>query len=140
MNDTPSFGSFTHAFLTRFRDDFVKLPCLSFPVLSGCTPGKVDADDARGIKKALNDALLLQGLSELSTITVPIQPPSVWSSSSWSNNLHLNVRALLCISMTDIDMLPQTSSIYQTSAILATHIEDVTLPLRCVVLRTPSVR
>lgn len=47
MNDTSTFGSFVNAFLARFRDDFVKLPCLSFSVLSASAPSKVDADDVR---------------------------------------------------------------------------------------------
>ncbi|EKM52417.1 uncharacterized protein PHACADRAFT_211670 [Phanerochaete carnosa HHB-10118-sp] len=113
MNDSLTFGGFTHSFLTRFRDDFAKLPCLSFPVLSGSVPGMADVDDSRAVGKALNDALLLQSLSDLSTLTVPIQPPSLWSSSTWLRDLNLTF-----------------DSVYQTSAILATHVEDVTLPMR----------
>ncbi|KIP06639.1 hypothetical protein PHLGIDRAFT_24463 [Phlebiopsis gigantea 11061_1 CR5-6] len=113
INDAAAFGSFTASFLTRFRDDFTKLSCLSFPILSGCVPGRFDVDDAKSVKKALNDALLLQGLSELSALTVPIQSPTIWSQGSWSDGLDLSL-----------------SSIYQTSAILSTHLESVTLPTR----------
>lgn len=91
MNDTASFGSFTHAFFSRFRDEFTKLPSLSFPILSGYLPGRFDTDDARGMKKALNDALVLQGLSELSTLTVPLQPPASWSNGEWMDGLNMNV-------------------------------------------------
>lgn len=45
MNDTSTFGSFTHSFLTRFRDEFVKLPSFSFPILSGVDPRVADVDD-----------------------------------------------------------------------------------------------
>ena len=45
MNDTSTFDSFTHAFLTRFRDEFTKLPVLSFPIFAGVNPGHVDPDD-----------------------------------------------------------------------------------------------
>lgn len=113
MSDSLTFGGFTHAFLTRFRDDFAKLPCIAFPVLSGLLPDKIDADDSRAVKKALNDALLVQSLSELSTLTVPVQSPSLWTSGRWSQDLNLT-----------------HDSVYQTSALLATHIEDVTLPMR----------
>jgi hypothetical protein len=34
MNDTSSFGSFIYSFLMSVRDEFVKLPCLVFPLLS----------------------------------------------------------------------------------------------------------
>lgn len=91
MNDTATFGSFTHSFLTRFRYDFTKLPCLTFPILSDSLPGAVDADNPRGIKKVLNDALVLQGLSELSTLTVPLRLPSTWSPTPSFDGLDLNV-------------------------------------------------
>ena len=45
MNDTATFGSFTQAFLTRFRDEFIKLPTVMFPILSGVDPERVDVDD-----------------------------------------------------------------------------------------------
>lgn len=138
MNDSLTYGGFTHAFLTRFRDDFTKLPCLALPVLSGCLPGKMDVDDARAVKKALNDALLLQSLSDLSTLTVPIQPPSIWSSGRWLQGLNLGVCAVsFARSGKDAHTL-QLDSIYQTSALLATHIEDATLPMRSVASSTTS--
>ncbi|PSR73009.1 hypothetical protein PHLCEN_2v11113 [Hermanssonia centrifuga] len=40
--------------------------------------------------KALNDALCLQGLSELSSLNVPIQPPSTWTSTGWLDDLNIN--------------------------------------------------
>ena len=47
MNDTATFGSFTTVFLTKFRDEFVKLPCISFSALSEFDPGQLEVDDVR---------------------------------------------------------------------------------------------
>lgn len=46
MSDSAEFGSFTNAFLTRFRDDFTKLPCLTFPFLSTLAAASGVEDDA----------------------------------------------------------------------------------------------
>lgn len=46
-NDTADFGSFINSFLSKFRDEFAKLPCLSFYILSENAPNEVDADDVR---------------------------------------------------------------------------------------------
>ncbi|KAF7791259.1 hypothetical protein EIP86_002273 [Pleurotus ostreatoroseus] len=113
INDASTFGSFTHALLTQFRDEFVKLPSFSFPILSGIDPRDVDSDDSRSLMKALNDALCLRSFSELSTITVPVQHPSIWSTGFWLQGLRLDQR-----------------SFFQSSALLATHIESATLPMR----------
>ncbi|THG96789.1 hypothetical protein EW026_g5098 [Hermanssonia centrifuga] len=43
-DDTANFGSFTHTFLTRFRDEFVKLPCLL----------KEGSDDLSSLSNRLN--------------------------------------------------------------------------------------
>lgn len=45
MNDTATFGPFIHSFLTEFRDELVKLPCLSFPFLSNTLSWNPDVDD-----------------------------------------------------------------------------------------------
>lgn len=45
MNDTASFGSFVNSFLTAFRDEFVKLPCLAIPLLSDAGSRHIDVDD-----------------------------------------------------------------------------------------------
>jgi hypothetical protein len=45
----------------------------------------------RGIQKALNDASCLQGLNELSTMTVPLQSPNTWLPGSWSAALTTDV-------------------------------------------------
>lgn len=50
MNDTADFGSFTHSFLTSFRDEYVKLPCITFPFLSHRSPQQGDALDVRPLE------------------------------------------------------------------------------------------
>ena len=65
MNDTSTFGSFTHAFLTRFRDEFTKLPVISFPIFSGVDPRHVDPDDvsASDIVPTTADTTLVSSLA-----------------------------------------------------------------------------
>ena len=45
----------------------------------------------RGIRKALNDALCIQGLNELSTMTVPLQSPTTWRPGPWTAELTTDV-------------------------------------------------
>lgn len=111
--DNASFGSFCNALLTAFRDEFPKQPAFTFAVLSDAVPGDIDVDNMRDIQKALNDAFCLQGLNELSTMTVPLQSPNIWQPGSWSAALTTDLRNL-----------------YDTSAILSAHVETATLPLR----------
>ena len=42
--DNATFGAFTDAFLTSFRDEISKLPSLVFPILSNAVPGHIDVD------------------------------------------------------------------------------------------------
>ncbi|KAI0085539.1 Misato segment II tubulin-like domain-containing protein [Irpex rosettiformis] len=112
-HDTATFGSFTNVLLTKLRDGFSKLPCVTFPCLSSSIPGKIDVDNIREIKLALNDALVLQGLCELDTTTVPLQSPATWTAGEWRKDMNL-----------------PTDDFYHTSAILSTHIESATLPFR----------
>ncbi|KAI9511509.1 tubulin nucleotide-binding domain-like protein [Russula earlei] len=111
--DNASFGSFVNSLLMAFRDEFPKQPTLMFAVMSDVVPGNLEIDDVRGIRKALNDALCLRGLNELSTMTVPLQSPSNWRPGSWTAEL-----------TTDLQ------SIYEASGVLSAHFENVTLPLR----------
>ena len=79
-----------------------------FAVLSDVVPGGLDVDDVsskssvikflfdtkgqmQGIRKALNDALCLQGLNELSTMTVPLQSPCNWQPGPWPAELTTDV-------------------------------------------------
>ncbi|KAI0946047.1 hypothetical protein AcV7_010128 [Taiwanofungus camphoratus] len=112
-NDTATFGGFTDSFLTAFRDEFPKLPCLTFSILSRAFPGPSGPDDDLGTRKVINDALCLQSLDELSTLSVPIQAPATWSTGEWLEGTSLNC-----------------NSTYHTSAILSAHIESATLPLK----------
>lgn len=49
MNDAASFGSFTNSFVSDFRDDFVKLPIITFLILSEPKPVEIDVDNVTPI-------------------------------------------------------------------------------------------
>ncbi|KAH8828971.1 Misato segment II tubulin-like domain-containing protein [Flagelloscypha sp. PMI_526] len=102
LTDSSSFGAFTHTFLTSFRDEHPKLALLSLPSMSIQFDAGIE-----NIHRIIQDALLLQKLSEISTLTVPLSPPS----ASWASGIEVNSR-------------------YQSSSIVASHIESVTLPTR----------
>ena len=53
----------------------------------------------RGIRKALNDALCLQGLNELSTMTVPLQSPSTWRPGPWTAELTTDVSRSILVNI-----------------------------------------
>ncbi|KAF8491409.1 tubulin domain-containing protein [Gautieria morchelliformis] len=106
--DTPSFGSFTVSLLSRFRDEYPKLPVLSFCSLSRHDPAEVNLENTPGCVNALNDALTLNELAALLTLVVPLQSPTTWCRRPWSEHLKVD----------------------HTSALLVAHIESSTLPLR----------
>ncbi|KAJ7258754.1 mtDNA inheritance protein Dml1 [Mycena haematopus] len=113
MHDTSTFGSFVDAFVTLLRDDFAKMPLLSFPLLSDAIPSK-PVDNLLGVRKLVNDALALRSLSEMSSMNIPIQPPTTWTDEVCRNTY----------------MRANRAHAYHTSAILSAHIETATLPLR----------
>ncbi|KAI0632877.1 tubulin domain-containing protein [Trametes polyzona] len=113
LSDCATFGGFTDAFLTAFRDEYPKMPSLAFPLLSDASNVTVHAEEEQNAMKALNDALCIRSLETTSTISVPVQHPSSWQRGSWLDGLAIDL-----------------SSQYHTSALLATHIESATLPLR----------
>ncbi|KAI0351612.1 tubulin nucleotide-binding domain-like protein [Trametes cingulata] len=113
LSDCDTFGGFTDAFLTAFRDEHSKMPSLAFPLLSSASKAPVSADEELNAMKLINDALCIRSFETLSTITVPLQHPSVWRQQEWIDGLTADIR-----------------SPYHTSAILATHIETATIPLR----------
>ncbi|KAF8055192.1 mtDNA inheritance protein Dml1 [Lyophyllum atratum] len=113
MNDTSTFGGFMNSFLTSFRDQYLKLPCLAFPLLSDGISKQLAVDDFTGTRKVINDALHLRSLDELASISIPIQPTNIWPTDRWSSYLEADV-----------------NNIYHSSAILSAHIETSTLPLR----------
>ncbi|THH04135.1 hypothetical protein EW145_g5744 [Phellinidium pouzarii] len=111
--DNSSFGGFTTTFLESIRDEFNKAVVLTFPVLSGLDPSKIDVEDIAQLKTALQDAVCIRALNETATQSVPIQLPVSWQLGDWSERL-------------DIDK----ANLYQTSAVLSSHLESATLPLR----------
>ncbi|KAI0326804.1 tubulin nucleotide-binding domain-like protein [Cubamyces sp. BRFM 1775] len=113
-SDCGTFGGFTDAFLTVFRDEYPKMPSLAFPLLSNASNLRVSADEEASAMKLINDALCIRSLETLSTINVPLQHPSTWPRGKWLEDLNID----------------QPRNPYHTSALLATHIESATLPLR----------
>ncbi|KAJ7505868.1 Misato segment II tubulin-like domain-containing protein [Mycena galericulata] len=113
IHDTSTFGSFINSFLTSVRDDLGKLPLLAWPLLSNAAPVNT-VDNGRGTRKVINDALVLRGLSELSSLSIPIQSPTTWTDEVCRNTYIHASRA----------------HAYHTSAVLSAHIETSTLPLR----------
>lgn len=104
-SDNGLFGGFTHSLLTAFRDEFPRLPSLTFSFCSDANPDNVralvvhieiwihgDSPQDIGLRTIMNDALCLQSLMELSTLNVPIQTPPSWSQGLGSDNPRLNVR------------------------------------------------
>ncbi|KAI0072181.1 tubulin nucleotide-binding domain-like protein [Panus rudis PR-1116 ss-1] len=112
-NDTGTFGGFTHSLLTSIRDEVPKLPTLTFSLLSSITPRSANADESLNIARIINDAFFLRSMNELSTLTIPLQSPPTWKTGEWLDSLALN-----------------RESLYHTSALYSTHIENVTLPVR----------
>ncbi|KAG2078653.1 tubulin nucleotide-binding domain-like protein [Suillus decipiens] len=110
MHDTPTFGGFSHAFLTSFRDEFIKASTLNFSFLSGADPNHAGIDN-----RIINDALCLQSLHQLSDITFPILNPSRWSALE----SHLSQ-----------GLAYDKNSSYHTSAVISSLVETATLPLR----------
>ncbi|KAG1885650.1 Misato segment II tubulin-like domain-containing protein, partial [Suillus subluteus] len=115
MHDIPTFGGFSHAFLTSFRDEFLKASTLNFSFLSGADPNHAGIDNFLDTKRIINDALCLQSLHQLSDITFPILNPSRWSP------LESNLSQVLSY---------DKNSLYHTSAVISSLVETATLPLR----------
>ncbi|KAJ7205182.1 mtDNA inheritance protein Dml1 [Mycena pura] len=112
--DTPKFGSFATSLLTSLRDEGTKAPVLALPLLSNIVMPFNHVETRLSTRKVVNDALVLRDLSELASVSIPIQPPTAWPDD-------------LC---TNAYMHASRAHVYHTSAILSTHIETATLPLR----------
>ncbi|KAH8114858.1 tubulin domain-containing protein [Phellopilus nigrolimitatus] len=113
MFDNSSFGGFSTAFLEVIRDESPKIPVLAFPILSGADLSKINVEDLALRTTALQDAACLQTLNELATQSIPIQSPTSWNMEGWSEHI-------------DIDK----KNLYQSSAVLSSHVESATLPFR----------
>ncbi|KAG2091345.1 uncharacterized protein F5147DRAFT_723891, partial [Suillus discolor] len=111
VHDTPSFGwggGGSHAFLTSFRDEFLKAFMLNFSFSSGTDPNHGGINNI-----IINDALCLQSLHQLSDITFPILHLSRWSTLESSNLL----QGLAYI-------------LYHTSGVISSLVETAMVPLR----------
>ncbi|KAF8634727.1 hypothetical protein AX15_000741 [Amanita polypyramis BW_CC] len=116
VNDVDTFGGFTNSFLTAFRDDLSKASSLAVPVLSGASFDLPDVSDPQATRSIINDALYVRSLSEIASMCLPVGNPMSWPLNSWSHLMNFN------------------QSIYHLSAVISTHLESSTLPLR---LRRP---
>ncbi|KAM0754747.1 hypothetical protein T439DRAFT_321787 [Meredithblackwellia eburnea MCA 4105] len=117
MLTTPSsnaFGGFAASFLETVRDDFIKHPIFTTSIISNSHDWK-RPDTERSIQqRLLNDALTLQSLEELSSIIMPIQPPSSWDDHpKWTRFLR--------------DDVPKRDTYSQ---ILTTHLQSANSELR----------
>ncbi|KAF7290286.1 hypothetical protein MIND_01342600 [Mycena indigotica] len=110
VHETGSFGSFVHSLLSALHDEGTKIPVMTFPLLAEVG----SLHNRHTLRLAINDALTLRGLGELSLLNVPIQHPAAW---------HLDIFESEYIHAT-------RSHPYHMSAILSAHIESATLPLR----------
>ncbi|KAF8957165.1 mtDNA inheritance protein Dml1 [Flammula alnicola] len=113
MNDTDTFGSFMGSFLASLRDEYLKLPSFTFPVISGVASHNPDGDDTKTTRKLINEAFYLRTLNEFSSMNIPIQEPTSWPISLWNDSLGY-----------------PSNSVYHQSAVLSAHIESCTLPFR----------
>ncbi|KAJ7599384.1 mtDNA inheritance protein Dml1 [Mycena floridula] len=116
MNDASDYAGFTHSFLTHFRDELLKTPSIVFPILSGVKPGQTRQEgQIRAHNRiVVNDALYLRNLREVSALTIPLQSPTTWTEHWWSGSF----------------IKPNLGSIFDMSAVLSSHFESSTLPLR----------
>ncbi|KAF7312978.1 hypothetical protein MKEN_00982500 [Mycena kentingensis (nom. inval.)] len=115
-HDTSKFGSFINSLLLSLRDEGTKIPVIAVPLLSdaaSATPFSLP-ETRSAWRKTLNDALVLRGLSELTSLSIPLQNPSGWPEK-------------VCV---NAEIAATQSHPYHTSAILSSHVESITLPLR----------
>ncbi|KAG9313940.1 tubulin nucleotide-binding domain-like protein [Chiua virens] len=130
IQDTSIFGGFSDSLLTAFRAEHPKATLLTFACLSSISPLDANLGDSSQIKQVLNDALSLRSAADICDLTVPILSPPQWEKSTWFSGHNVNVRRRHHHLVTSEAKQRQVKSLYRSSAILSTHIETVTLPLR----------
>ncbi|KAF8200179.1 mtDNA inheritance protein Dml1 [Pholiota molesta] len=113
LNDTDTFGSFMASFFASFRDEYLKLPSICMPLISGVISEDSAGYDAKTSKKLINEAFYLRTLNEFSSMNIPIQEPAMWPKAVWNDSLGY-----------------PSDSRYHQSAVLSAHIESCTLPFR----------
>ncbi|PPQ91103.1 hypothetical protein CVT25_013141 [Psilocybe cyanescens] len=134
LNDTDTFGSFMGSFFASFRDEYLKLPSFSFPILSGPISDRdevsillaycnilINRFQTERTRKLVNEAMYLRTLNEFSSMNVPIEDPKLWPNSVWGAPLNF----------------PSTS-LYHQSAVLSAHVETCTLPFRYFLITSRS--
>ena len=71
-------------------------------------------------------------MNELSTLSIPVQSPTLWESGPWLDEIDLKVPRFICVVTIRSQNSFQRSNLYHTSSVIATHIENITLPFRSV--------
>ncbi|KAF9494734.1 tubulin nucleotide-binding domain-like protein [Pleurotus eryngii] len=111
IEDTLTFGSFIDSFINSFRDEFSRLPILSFPLLSQSIPTRSGTEGLRDLKFMINDALVLRTYNDMdSALAVPISTSAAWTFPETADKPSVDI--------------------YSASATLCSHLESSTLPLR----------
>lgn len=144
IQDTSNFGGFSNSLLSAFREEHPKATVVTFACLSSISPLDADLGDVSyhvqlvyilptlvksfQVKRVLNDTLSLQSVAELCDLTVPILSPALWETDCWFPGHDVNVRFRPPVNFETKQQ--QDKSLYRSSAILSTHIETTTLPLR----------
>ncbi|CAM0140076.1 mtDNA inheritance, partitioning of the mitochondrial organelle [Umbelopsis sp. WA50703] len=104
------FGGFTRGFLENVRDEYPKTSILTFGISNSNSPASMRNSQ----KISLNTSMAAAGISEYSSLYVPIHLPNASDiNQSWARHLTIN------------PSLP-----YHTSAILATAIETASVAWR----------
>ncbi|GAA6014540.1 hypothetical protein JCM11491_004532 [Sporobolomyces phaffii] len=83
-----AFGGFTSAFLEMLRDEFPKSTVWTTAMIHDARGWKrVDTDRSQH-QRLINTALSVQHLEELSSMLLPIQPPTTWAADApWAKYL-----------------------------------------------------
>ncbi|KAF8335795.1 Misato segment II tubulin-like domain-containing protein [Cantharellus anzutake] len=116
--DASKFASFTTSMIQLARECLPKTTALSFMVNCVQNSGLVNTHDPTACRAMTNASLAMCALEEYSDVNVPLLHPLVWRTGAWTRNLTYD-----------------SQSLYHTTALLSSHLESATLPLR---LKSPG--
>ncbi|KAG8956584.1 mtDNA inheritance, partitioning of the mitochondrial organelle [Tulasnella sp. 424] len=111
--DSLSFGAFTLSLLETVEVEYPKKGILAIPFLSP-KQSTLDYSDTSGAFSFITDAIVARDLASLA-LAVPLAHTSTWASNSAPLSRYIEF---------------ESSSLYQTSAIVSAHLESATLSLR----------
>ncbi|GAA6062237.1 hypothetical protein JCM10212_000816 [Sporobolomyces blumeae] len=111
---TDGFGGFTSAFLEMMRDEFPKSTVWTTATMHDARGWKREDTERSQAQRLVNAALSIQHLEELSSMLLPVQPPTEWPDNApWAQHLRPE--------------LPR-SEVY--SQVLTTHLQSANSELR----------